>query len=104
MEIDENSNPSIQLVSVSIPNNPTAQPQNQSSLKTAVVSDDDLNKEQDEDEYLDSFPPGYRFRPTDDELIRFYLEKKILNQPLPPNRFVETNIYLHNPEWLAGSC
>ena len=51
---------------------------------------------------FDTFPPGYRFCPTDDELVRFYLNKKVSNEPLPPNQIVETNLYHHNPEFLAG--
>ena len=54
------------------------------------------------DLFFDTFPPGYRFCPTDDELVRFYLNKKVSNEPLPPNQIVETNLYHHNPEFLAG--
>ncbi|XP_030941792.1 NAC transcription factor NAM-1-like [Quercus lobata] len=51
---------------------------------------------------FDTFPPGYRFCPTDNELVRFYLNKKVSNEPLPPNQIVETNLYHHNPEFLAS--
>ncbi|KAF5447342.1 hypothetical protein F2P56_032900 [Juglans regia] len=49
-----------------------------------------------------SKPPGYRFLPTDEELIIFYLEKKVWNQPLPINTIVEVNLYAHNPDFLAA--
>ncbi|CAA2959899.1 NAC transcription factor 25-like [Olea europaea var. sylvestris] len=41
-----------------------------------------------------NFPPGYRFQPTDQELIIFYLEKKAKNLPLPWNcSIVERDLY-----------
>ncbi|XP_040999518.1 NAC domain-containing protein 1-like [Juglans microcarpa x Juglans regia] len=49
-----------------------------------------------------SKPPGYRFLPTDEELIIFYLEKKVWNQPLPINKIVEVNLYAYNPDFLAA--
>ncbi|KAI4304994.1 hypothetical protein L6164_028386 [Bauhinia variegata] len=54
--------------------------------------------------YLMSFPPGYRFCPTDEELIRCYLTKKIKNEKLPPSIIVEENIYRFHPENLAGKA
>ena len=53
---------------------------------------------------LDNLPSGYRFCPTDVELILFYLRKKVLHQPLPPNRIIEVaNLYAYHPDQLAGS-
>ena len=49
------------------------------------------------------FPPGYRFRPLDEELVIDYLRRKVRNEPLPPNNMVVVDIYSHNPEDLAGS-
>ncbi|KAM7272088.1 hypothetical protein ACFE04_031302 [Oxalis oulophora] len=48
-----------------------------------------------------SFPPGFRFRPNDNELIVEYLMRKIRDQTLPPNRFPEVDISQYNPEELA---
>ncbi|KAM1754757.1 hypothetical protein ACFX12_007172 [Malus domestica] len=59
------------------------------------------NLKKDQDEFFNSFPPGYRFNPFDGELIVHYLMKKVLDQPLPPNRIFEVNLYRHNPEVLA---
>ncbi|KAF2299759.1 hypothetical protein GH714_003172 [Hevea brasiliensis] len=56
-----------------------------------------------EDAYLDSFPPGYRFKPYDEELVVHYLKKKIMNEPLPPNRIKEVELYKYNPETLAAN-
>ncbi|KAK6919964.1 NAC domain [Dillenia turbinata] len=38
-----------------------------------------------------NLPPGYRFCPTNAELI-FYLQRKINGQPLPPNEIIEANV------------
>lgn len=48
-------------------------------------------------------PPGYRFSPTDIDLVMHYLIRKVLNHPLPWNRIVDVQLYDHSPEWLAGS-
>ncbi|KAL4284537.1 hypothetical protein GQ457_16G006540 [Hibiscus cannabinus] len=55
----------------------------------------------DNDDYLDSFPPGFRFCPLDEELVLHYLKKKVMNLPLPQNRIMEVNLYSYNPEKLA---
>ena len=49
---------------------------------------------------------GYKFRPTDYDLIVHYLIKKILDQPLPCNRVVDDEnelLYRCPPERIAGS-
>ena len=57
------------------------------------------------DEELDQLkvPPGYRFCPTDYELVKYYLIEKILHQTLPWNLIAEVNVYDYTPEFLAGS-
>lgn len=35
------------------------------------------------EEYVKNYPVGYRFCPTDAELVEYYLKKKVSNQPLP---------------------
>ena len=49
------------------------------------------------------FPPGYRFRPSDVELVIDYLGRKVRNEPLPPNNMVVVDLYSHNPKELTGS-
>lgn len=55
-----------------------------------------------DDSYFDSFPPGYRFKPHDGELVVYYLRRKILNQPLPPNQIKVVELYRFNPNTLTG--
>ncbi|RVW32818.1 NAC transcription factor 32 [Vitis vinifera] len=52
---------------------------------------------------LNSLPPGYRFNPTDAEIIVFYLRKKIDHQSLPPNKIIEVNLYGYDPDELAAT-
>ena len=47
-------------------------------------------------------PPGYKFSPSDFDLIISYLVKKCLNIPLPWNSMVDVELYNHSPDWLAG--
>ncbi|XP_004293170.1 PREDICTED: uncharacterized protein LOC101294338 [Fragaria vesca subsp. vesca] len=60
------------------------------------------NQKKQQDAFLSSFPAGYRFNPRDEELVRYYLQKKIMDEPLPPNKIMEVNLYRYNPETLAG--
>lgn len=75
-----------------------------SSKKKDSAIDENEKKNNDDDKYLDSFPPGYRFCPLDEELVLYYLKKRVLNETLPHNRIMEVNLYHHNPEYLAGTC
>ncbi|KAL3620386.1 hypothetical protein CASFOL_035298 [Castilleja foliolosa] len=52
--------------------------------------------------HCSSFPAGYRFVPTDDELITHYLSKKVKNEPLPVADMREVKLYSHPPHELAG--
>ncbi|KAG8653060.1 hypothetical protein MANES_06G163000v8 [Manihot esculenta] len=70
------------------------------------VSDRDLFKASNRSKaldipFLDSFPPGYRFSPFDEELIVHYLDNKVANRPLPKNKIMEVDLYSYNPEDLA---
>ncbi|XP_034706036.1 NAC domain-containing protein 2-like [Vitis riparia] len=51
---------------------------------------------------LNSLPPGYRFNPTDAEIIVSYLRKKIDHQSLPPNKIIEADLYAYDPNELAA--
>ncbi|KAF8409585.1 hypothetical protein HHK36_005663 [Tetracentron sinense] len=46
-------------------------------------------------------PPGYRFRPTDSELVVYYLKNKMLGRPLPANIIEEYNVYSCSPDQLT---
>ncbi|KAK9029424.1 hypothetical protein V6N11_026541 [Hibiscus sabdariffa] len=86
----------------------TSQPLHRASCSNGIVIYDASKNEEptgyragDDDDYLDSFPPGFRFCPLDEELVLHYLKKKVMNLPLPQNRIMEVNLYRYNPEKLA---
>lgn len=51
---------------------------------------------------FNSFPAGYRFDPTDAELVVYFLRKKVMNEALPLNMIIEIKLREHNPETIAG--
>ncbi|CAM8898807.1 unnamed protein product [Rhodiola kirilowii] len=42
-------------------------------------------------------PPGFRFHPTDEELVVHYLKKKIASLPLPVSIIAEIDLYKFDP-------
>ncbi|XP_020598312.1 NAC transcription factor 29-like [Phalaenopsis equestris] len=47
-------------------------------------------------------PPGFRFHPTDEELIVYYLRNQAMSQPCPAPIIPELNIYKFDPWELPG--
>lgn len=54
------------------------------------------------DSFFNSIPPGYRFKPLDEELVGYYLRRKIANLPLPPNIINEVELYKFSLDTLTG--
>lgn len=44
------------------------------------------------------FPPGFRFHPTDEELVLYYLKKKICGKRILLDAIAETDVYKWEPE------
>ncbi|XWS47947.1 hypothetical protein CRYUN_Cryun13aG0029800 [Craigia yunnanensis] len=44
-----------------------------------------------EEDFGEQFPVGYRFVPTDEELVTHYLINKVFCNPLPPSAFQDIN-------------
>ncbi|XP_057437669.1 NAC transcription factor 47 [Lotus japonicus] len=51
-----------------------------------------------------NLPPGFRFHPTDEELILHYLRKKVASIPLPVSIIAEVDIYKLDPWELPGKA
>ncbi|KAL3617583.1 hypothetical protein CASFOL_037904 [Castilleja foliolosa] len=48
-------------------------------------------------------PPGFRFEPTDEEIVFQYLARKTFNHPLPAQIIPEINIFSFDPWELPGN-
>ena len=48
------------------------------------------------------FPPGFRFHPTDEELVLYYLKRKICGQRHLLDVIAQTDVYKWEPEELPG--
>ncbi|CAI0557102.1 unnamed protein product [Linum tenue] len=48
------------------------------------------------------WPPGFRFHPTDEELILYYLKRRICRRKLRLNVISELDVYKWDPEDLPG--
>lgn len=53
-------------------------------------------------DYSCSIPPGFRFHPTDEELVGYYLKKKIASQRIDLDVIREIDLYKIEPWDLQG--
>lgn len=51
---------------------------------------------------MTSLAPGFRFHPTDEELVRYYLKRKICNKPFKFDAISVTDVYKSEPWDLPG--
>jgi hypothetical protein len=51
---------------------------------------------------MSGLPPGFRFQPTEEELVFQYLKRKILSWPLPASVIPEVNVCKYDPWELPG--
>nr|TKR86325.1 hypothetical protein D5086_0000238830 [Populus alba] len=49
-------------------------------------------------------PIGYRFHPTDEELVVHYLKRKVLGLPMPASVIPEFDVFQNDPSSLPGSA
>ena len=104
-EVVSDINPTTQLPDI----DPTTQlPQ---ALNTEIISSglslqgrdaimNDLCKLKEE-QLKEKNPPGFRFNPTDRELVKYYLKPRVLNKPRPKLSFMEVDLYNQNPYTLV---
>ncbi|KAK3130225.1 hypothetical protein QOZ80_6BG0490640 [Eleusine coracana subsp. coracana] len=56
----------------------------------------------DDERRISKFPTGFRFKPTDEELVEFYLLPRLQGRPTVPNdAIIEANVYEFHPEILV---
>ncbi|KAJ0963585.1 hypothetical protein J5N97_028707 [Dioscorea zingiberensis] len=46
--------------------------------------------------------PGFRFHPTDEELVGYYLKRKVLGRPIAVDAIAEVDLYKHEPSDLPA--
>ncbi|PSR87668.1 Protein FEZ like [Actinidia chinensis var. chinensis] len=56
-----------------------------------------MDEKSDADKIDDIMLPGFRFHPTDEELVGFYLKKKIQQRSLPIELIKQVDIYKYDP-------
>jgi len=47
--------------------------------------------------------PGFRFHPTDVELVRYYLKRKVMGKKFQVDAIAEVDIYKFEPPDLPGN-
>ncbi|KAG7016475.1 NAC domain-containing protein 2 [Cucurbita argyrosperma subsp. argyrosperma] len=52
---------------------------------------------------LTQLPPGFRFHPTDEELVMHYLCRRCASQPIAVPIIAEIDLYKFNPWELPGN-
>ena len=69
------------------------------SLKnnSQVVLFKDMEERNDADKLEEVMLPGFRFHPTDEELVGFYLKRKIQQKPLSIELIKQLDIYKYDP-------
>ncbi|KAK9920889.1 hypothetical protein M0R45_029427 [Rubus argutus] len=61
-------------------------------------------REQTIDKHSMQLPAGFRFHPSDEELIVHYLKNKVTSSPLPATIVTELDLYKYNPWELPGKA
>uniref|UniRef100_A0A803QX77 NAC domain-containing protein n=1 Tax=Cannabis sativa TaxID=3483 RepID=A0A803QX77_CANSA len=60
-------------------------------------SNNNNNHIKDHDDHDDDVLPGFRFHPTDEELVGFYLKRKVNNKPITIDLIKSIDIYKYDP-------
>ncbi|XP_027343159.1 NAC domain-containing protein 83-like [Abrus precatorius] len=53
---------------------------------------------------VSKLPPGFRFQPTDEEVVFQYLKCKVFSYPLPASIIPEINVSKYDPWDIPGNC
>ncbi|KAF4367149.1 hypothetical protein CsatB_011558 [Cannabis sativa] len=60
-------------------------------------TDSSAGSQQLQNHHQPNLPPGFRFHPTDEELVVHYLKKKVISAPLPVSIIAEVDLYKFDP-------
>lgn len=70
----------------------------------AAAAENGISREVQLSMAVSSMFPGFRFSPTDEELISFYLKKKLEGYEKSVEVIAEIEIYKYEPWDLPGQC
>ncbi|XP_077254096.1 NAC transcription factor 56-like [Tasmannia lanceolata] len=70
-------------------------------IESSTTTDSSSSVSQQQQQLL---PPGFRFHPTDEELVVHYLKKKASSSPLPVTIIAEIDLYKYDPWELPGKA
>lgn len=65
--------------------------------KVEKEEQEDVEAEKEKEEEEDVVLPGFRFHPTDEELVGFYLRRKVDNKPISIEIIKQIDIYKYDP-------
>ena len=66
-------------------------------MSNKFMSSDNKREEIEEGEGEEVMAPGFRFHPTDEELVGFYLQRKVKKKPLRIELIKQIDIYRYHP-------
>lgn len=72
------------------------------AIAAAMNNQEDTNSKQDEHEN-DVVMPGFRFHPTEEELVEFYLRRKVEGKRFNVELITFLDLYRYDPWELPGS-
>lgn len=66
-------------------------------IHCSIVTNNNDNKLEAEEDDEDVQLPGFRFHPTDEELVGFYLRRKVEKRPIALQLIKQMDIYKYDP-------
>jgi len=74
--------------------------------KSEIIEEmaDEIKTMSKEDNEEDVILPGFRFHPTDEELVGFYLRRKVENKRINMELIKHIDIYKYDPWDLPSKC
>ena len=68
------------------------------------ISMSNNNDSKDDDHEHDVVMPGFRFHPTEEELVEFYLRRKVEGKRFNVELITFLDLYRYDPWELPGNC
>uniref|UniRef100_A0A0V0GT59 Putative ovule protein n=1 Tax=Solanum chacoense TaxID=4108 RepID=A0A0V0GT59_SOLCH len=56
----------------------------------------------EDEEWKQQIPPGFKFCPSDEEILQYYLLRHVTGNYIPPGIIPQVDLYECNPDHLPG--